>query len=231
MLKILILCKNNSTAKSILNKVISNIKELQLIGIANNENESLELIQKREPNLIISTNEKIINLIKTNYTTYTPGIILISKSKENNKDWYYRNLLILNYNLNFKKISNCILDFIQNNITYSKKQTLIELLSKIGFDLKLVGTTYLIDSILYVNTYKGAFSFEQLQRDIYSHVATINHTNIDRVKWSIARSINYMYNKQTQNTYRYAEKYFGLEYPQKPTPKLVINSIANILDM
>ena len=100
----------------------------------------------------------------------------------------------------------------------------------LGFNFKLAGTIYLCDSILYVSTYKGYYSFEQLKRDIYSYVADLNKTIPDRVKWAIARSINYMYEKHTKESYKVVEDYFGLKYPKRPTPKLVISLIANNLD-
>lgn len=231
MLKILVLCNQISTAKALINNVISNIRDLQLVGIANSSKEALKLIEKNEPNLIISTNENVISLIKENFKYYTPGIILISKPKDDLTDFYYKNLLHLHYALNFEKITNYIINYIDNNYFSSKRKKAQEILASIGFNFKLTGTVYLLDSILYANTYKGSYSFEKLKKDIYSHIAIINNTTIDRVKWSIARSINYMYQKHTKTTYANAEKYFGIEYPSRPTPKQVISSIASILDL
>lgn len=231
MLKVLILCKNISTAKSITNNIVSNIKELQLVGIANNQKEILELLEKCKPDLVISTSLEIIQVIKKNFSHYTPGIILIIRKEETPDNFYYKNVLNLNINLSFEKMCNRILDFIPHDGSHSKKEKATNLLSKLGFDFKLVGTSYLLDSILYANTYKGSYSLEQLKRDIYSYVAKTNSTTVDRVIWSIARSFNYMYKRHTKESYQIIEKYLGLPYPVKPTPKLVINYIANNLDI
>lgn len=230
MVKILILCRKNATAKSLLNYVISNISVLRLIGIANTEEEALNLIEGHKPNLIISSDKKILLLVKRNFKHYTPGIILLSKNIEE-PQFFYKNLLILQYNLDFEIMIRKISDFITNNFNLSKKHQVTKILSEIGFDIKLTGTMYLIDSILYTNTYKGGYSFEQLERDIYSYVAQKNNSTQKRVKWAIERSINYMYKKHDEKSYINVEKYFALEYPQKPTPKLVINSIANFINM
>ena len=122
-----------------------------------------------------------------------------------------------------------ILKFLKGN-SFSQKEKAAKILSYLGFDFKLSGTIYLLDSILYAHTYKGSYSFEKLERDIYSYVANLNSTSVDRVKWSVFRTINYMYSKHTDESYKIVEKYFNLEYKSKPTPKLVISLIANNLD-
>ena len=124
-----------------------------------------------------------------------------------------------------------ILLFIKNTVGLSRREKAATMLVNLGFDFKLNGTVYLLDSILYAHTYKGAFSFEQLRRDVYSYVAQLNNTTIDRVKWSISRSINYMYKRHTKSSYAIVEKYLKVEFPIKPTPKLIVSIIANTLDL
>lgn len=229
MLKILIICKSFSTSKKITNKILCNINELQISGIANNLIEAKELLEKTETDFIITTISNIVELLEENLVSNIPRIILISKST-NVSFSDSRKLLELSYNLNFQEMSKHILTFIRTDLNDSKKEQATEILSKLGFDFKLSGTLYLLDSILYANKCKGSYSFEKLKRDIYSHVAKQNNTDVNIIKWSIARSINYMCQKHTEETYEIIEKYFGIKYPKKPTPKLVINLIANILD-
>lgn len=231
MIKSLIICKNNSTAKSIVNFVISNISDLRLIGIANNLEEGVKILKKNNPTLIFTTNDAIIKYLNQENDSLSPGIILISKQDENNPVFYKNNLLLhIDYSENFKIISEETYTFIERNYTSQKRKKAKELLTNVGFDFKLSGTIFLLDAILYISSFKGAYYFEHLKTDIYPYIARINNTTPDIIKWSISRAINYMYEKHTKETYSYAEKYFCIEYPKKPTPKLVISSLANILE-
>lgn len=230
MIKILILCKKSETSKSLVNYVISKISILRLVGIANTQTEALKILEEQKPNLIISTDKNILLLVKHNFKHYTPGIILLSKKLEE-PQFFYRSLLILQYNLNFDIMVRKIRNFITDNFSVSKKEQIRKILSEIGFNLKLSGTMYLIDSVLYTNTYRSGYSFEKLEKDIYSYIAQKNNSTPKRVKWAIERAINYMYQKQTEDTYYYIEKYFAIEYPQKPTAKLIINTLASIINL
>ncbi len=228
MLKVLIACKNLSTVKTIINKILSEQKNLQLIGISNSLAETKEIIFKSEPDIVFTTDSHIITFLENNVNFYTPKIVLFSK----NEPFYTddRIMLILNYSMSFKEMCKHISSFIQQNVTDSKRELATNMLNELGFNFKLTGTVYLLDSILYASTYKGSYSFEQLKRDVYSYVAKQNNTNEDRVKWSITRSVNVMYDHLNRESYHVVEKYFGLKYPKRPTPKLVISVIANSLD-
>lgn len=229
MLKVLIVCKENQTAKKIINKILINIDNLRILGITNTLDETKDLLIKIEPDLIVTTNIHVIDMIKQNLFPNEPNIVLISKSKRTGRS--PKNTLILDYSLSFSELSKKIFMYIQKNITHSQKEKAIELLTKFGFDFKLSGTVYLLDAIMYARTYKGSYSFEQLSRDIYCHIAEINNTTVDRVKWSIARSINYMHRKHTKESYIHVERYFNITYPERPTPKLIIGLMSNNLDL
>lgn len=228
MLKILIISKNLKVAKTVINKIIYNIDNLKIIGIANNFAEAEYFLKESQPELIITTETDIADFVKEKFLNYFPGIVFILKST--NIDINYKNKLILNRRQAIPLIQKNILLFIRNTITLSRKEKAATILANLGFDFKLNGTVYLLDSILYAHTYKGSFSFEQLQRDVYSYVAKINNTTVNRVKWSISRSINYMYKRHTKSSYKIVEKYLKVEFPIKPTPKLIVSIIANTLD-
>jgi len=230
MVKILILCDKLTTAKTLTNKIIAGISDLQLIGITNTLKEALEVLDFYKPDLIISTNDKIINLIKKTYSHYTPAIVLLSKL-DPNTNFYYKNCIILNPDIGIQNLSGFIFNYIQSTIKQSKKKNAINILTTLGFDFKHTGTIYLLDAVLYANTYKNSYSYEQYQKEIYNHVAKLNNTYFDKVNWAITRAINYMYKKHSRESYRILEKYLGLEYPEKPTPKLVVNAVATLLDI
>ncbi len=228
MLKLMLLCNTLGTSQKIINKIICNIENIRLIGISTTLDEAQSIIQKSDPDLIVTTNLKIFELIKEKFITYSPGVILISNSKVKH-DISYKNFIILDYRESFASITEIITDFVKENLKTSKKEKTIKILSHVGFSFKLSGTNYLLDSILYANSYKGSYSFETLFYDIYSQVAELNNTNSNIVKWAIERSINYLYGSATNETLQKIEKYFGIKYPERITPKFTINFIANKL--
>lgn len=228
MLNVLIVCKENETAKKIVNKLVVTNEKLKIIGIGNTLAEAETLVKNIQPDLIITTNKNIMNLVKRKFIAHQPGVVLISKDvKSSNTSG---GLLTLGYTLSFNEMSKKISIFIRKNLLLSQKEEVMDILSKFGFDFKLSGSVYLLESIVYARTYKGTYSFEQLAKDIYSHVAENNNTTVDRVKWSIERSIKYMYKRHTKASYEYVEKYFNIKYPEKLTPKLVINFVTNNLE-
>lgn len=227
MLNLLIFCKKFETIKSIINKIIPNLNNVRIIGIANTLKESENILKETQPDLIITFSKEIISTITQNFINYYPKIILLSKLKYITQD--YNNLIIVDSSKKIETITYEICKFIKANQS-TQREKAINTLSKLGFDFKLSGTVYLLDSILYAHTYKGSYSFENLERDIYSHVAKINSTTLDRVKWSVNRAIKYMYNKHTSKSYKIIENYFYLKFPSKPTAKLIISLIANNLD-
>ena len=229
MIKVLIMSKQVNTCKQILNQAINQIDGLRLIGIVNSLKEANLVLKEIEPELIITTEISIISLLKSYFITYSPYIIVLSNTKK--VGYKNNNLLYLSTNLNYSELSYEIYNFINTTIISSYREKIIKTLIKLKFNFNLSGTVYILESALYVHSYKGSYSFEKLKRDIYSYVAKIYGTNIDRVKWSISRSINYMYNNHTKESYKIVEDYFGTPYPSKPTPKLVISLIASKLSL
>ncbi len=228
MLKLMLLCNTLGTSQKIINKVVSKIENIRLVGIATTIDEAQNIIKEADPDLVITTNEKIFQVIQERFIIYSPGVVLISNSKVKH-DISYKNYIIIDYRESFSCITEKITDFVKENIKASKKDKAIKILSNIGFSFKLSGTNYLLDSILYANSYKGSYSFETVFYDIYSHVAELNNTTSKVVKWAIERSILYLYGSATDETLKKIEKYFGVTYPDKITAKFTINFIANKL--
>lgn len=228
MLKLMLLCNTLSTSQKITNKIISNIENIRLIGIATNLEEAQGIMKETDPDLIVTTNLKIFELIQEKFIISSPGVILISNSKVNH-DISYKNYILFDYRESFSTITEKLSEFVKENLKTSKKEKAIKILSHVGFSFKLSGTNYLLDSILYANSYKGSYSFETLFYDVYSHVAELNNTNSNVVKWAIERSINYLYGSASKDTIKKIDKYFGVTFPEKITPKFTINFIANKL--
>lgn len=230
MLKILIVCKNNSTAKNIVNNVISKIPDLRLIGVANTIPEGKYFIEKHEPNLIITTSQNFLKFLNEYNYYYTPGVVFISQQgTDSNIQYKIKKLfLFITPQENFRMIHSKTLKFIAKNYTTSKKDELREIIKDIGFDFKLTGTVFLLDTLIYITTFQNAQYFENLISDIYPFVARKHRTTPQIVKWSIERTIKYLYQKHEKETFEIIEDYFGIKAPEKITPKTLIASIIEI---
>lgn len=225
MIKALIICNNFEVIKRLINKILYKIENLKIIGIVNSLDLETEALEK-EVNLVITNNKSTVSTILKNKNLDSIRIIFISFS--NIKFFDNKNILEINYLAPNNTISNSLSYFINTSFNNSSKQKVIRILKHLGFDFKLVGTLYLVDSIIYIHSFKG-FSFETLQRDIYPYIANLNNTSVNRIKWSIERTIKYLYIKKTDETINSIYHYFGIKYPDKLTPKLIINFIANNL--
>ncbi len=229
MLKILIITNRTEIAKKIINNILISIDDIKVMGIANTFEEAKNLIPKFTVDLIITTEANIHTFIKNNFFSYKPKVIIFSKSKIISS--YPKNTLVINNNLSFLEISKMISLFISTKIIKTKREKVIDLLIKFGFDFKLSGTNYLLDSIMSTINYNKSFGFERVIKDIYSEVGKANNIDGDIVKWAIARSINYMYSRHTKESYIFVENYFNIKYPEKPTPKTIITLISNNLNL
>ncbi len=230
MINVLILCSDNLTVKNLVNNVISKIPDLRLNGIANTLEEGSYFVNKYEPILVISTNCELLECLRDTHYTYKPGIILIAKSSEDFKRNYRFKEMFLNIKTedNYKLIFDKILNFMAKNYVALKKENIKEFLITLGFDFKLSGPSFLVDCIIYIINYRDSKTFESLTNDIYPYVAKKNKTNPQIIKWSIERSINYLYNKP--ETFEVVEKYLGIKYPEKLTPKTLITLIISLFE-
>lgn len=224
MINILILCGNTELLKNIANSIIFMNQNLRLCGISNNIEESKKLILQTKPDFVITTNKEIIPILLKTFPTNTPKALFISKSKKQSSN----NVIYIDGNVGIPGIYSKISDIFKENIKDSKKELVTNLLIDFGFDFKISGTSFLLDAILYKDTYIGDFCLEKLV-DLYAHIARIHGTSLNKVTWAINRSVEYMYEKHTPKSYENIEKYFRLKYPEKVTPKLVINLVANNL--
>ena len=231
MIKILIVCKNDTTAKIILNNVISQIPTLRLVGIANTLKESTYFIEKSEPNLIMTTEQSFIDHLNDYNTYYTPGLIFISNPDSDPTIEYKqkKSFLYIPTDDNYRMILARTLKFIAKNINVSKKYEIKEILENIGFNFRLSGTIFLLDSLTYIKSYEGAEYFENLSTDVYPFVARKHNTTPQNVKWSIERSLKYLYQRNESKTHEVIEEYFGIKAPEKITPKVLITSIIDLL--
>lgn len=225
MINVLIICNNFVMTKKIINNMLCKIENLKIIGIFDNLDLKTEILEK-EANLVITNNKELINTILNNKNLNSLKIVSISFTDL--KYFNSKNILEINYFALNDIITSSLKTFISTSFNDPSKQKITKILKNIGFDFNLAGTLFLIDSIVYIHSFKG-FSFDTLHRDIYPYVANLNNTTIEKVKWSIERCIKYLYLKSGDTTYTVIYNYFGIKYPDKLTPKLLINLISNSL--
>ncbi len=94
----------------------------------------------------------------------------------------------------------------------------------LGYNFKLRGTQYLLESITYIYIKNDMTLLENLEKNVYRYIAEKNDKKILNIKTSIIKATNYVYNYQDEKK---IYEYFSIEI--KITPKLVISTILNNL--
>ena len=68
MLKLMLLCNTLGTSQKIINKVVSKIENIRLVGIVTTIDEAQNIIKEADPDLVITTNEKIFQVIQERFS-------------------------------------------------------------------------------------------------------------------------------------------------------------------
>ena len=199
MFKLIFFNQNLNSVKKLYNNIFGSFKNLQLVGIASNENELKELNKNFSANMIvINSNDISSNHIKNlleNFKVISPNKFTIFISK---------NLEIPDLK---RKLSNFFAKIDENII--SKK--VYNLLINSNFNFKLNGTTYLLHSIVYSYINSDKKVVNNLEKNVYPHIAKKFQVSTSNIKWSIIRSINNYYDTNS------------LGLIEKPTPKTLIS--------
>lgn len=104
------------------------------------------------------------------------------------------------------------------------KKKIMNQLLLIGYNLKLKGTMYLLESILYICKRKQIELVDNLEHNVYKYVADIIGKTVTNIKTNIIKSTNYVYKYQKE---KILYEYFSSDI--KITPKLVISTVVNKL--
>lgn len=94
----------------------------------------------------------------------------------------------------------------------------------LGYNFKLKGTQYLLETIKYIYIKNDMSLLENLEKNVYKYIAENNGKKVLNIKTSIIKATNYVYNYQDEKK---IYEYFSIEI--KITPKLVISTILNKL--
>lgn len=244
MLNILIADDNIYYAKTLINYIMADNEEMRLVNISTNGQEVLESIRSEHIDLVIldlkmpimSGHEVIANIKKLNLS-YKPIIIVVS-GEESYMQKNIDNCMIacsINKLSGLDAIKKIILETIQettkyNNIDKIKDKILSELLS-LGFSIKHNGTKYLLEAITLA--YEDGKQKEDnekyadnLEHYLYKRIAHNHAKSVGNIKGNITKAANYMYTECEQSKLL---KYFSFSHDEKPTPKIIINTILSKL--
>lgn len=105
-------------------------------------------------------------------------------------------------------------------------QKVINELLILGYNFKLKGTQYLLDSIIYVYSNKNEEMLENLEKNVYKYISLKNNKTVLNIKTNIINSTNYVYDYQNSEI---LFRYFSSNV--KITPKLVIATVLKKIHM
>lgn len=221
MIKALIADDNLYFTKEIINTVLSKVPELKVIYLSTTGKETLEMLSKKKFDLVI-LDLKMSNLNGIDVLDRLEGLNLLKNPKflvvtgdmqlanEVRKNVNVCNVISKTNSMDF--ISDRIIDTI-NDINYEKrfsdiKANIMSEVFKMGYDIKLIGTRYLIESIIFIYESNNSDLVNNLEQNVYKIIAYKHKKTISNIKTNIVKS--------TKSIYRNDDK---------STPKHVINSI------
>lgn len=224
MLKAIIFNQNIELTKKICNSIINELADIQLAGIATNQKELIYLVKKVQPDVLfinysIFSQTEYRNLIKD---IKQKIIFYISEKHYNNSN----NRLFISENTSTEEIIKSITRFISKENHEILRNQIIDILKAFPFDFKLVGTFYILETILYCYENKSDYVFENLERKVYPHVANICNCKSSNVKWAIVRSINAMNACKTECNRKFLADNFKVDISEKTTAKQLISTIV-----
>ena len=190
MYKIVIFNSNLDLIKKICNNVLNDFANIKLAGIANNKGELSLICNNLNSNIIIITyddyqNKEILNLIeKIQYK-----IILY---KGSNKFKNSSHILYLNIDNSEELYLQSLKNFLLNLNKKTVRQQVSKLLQDLNFDFKLLGTKYLLESIVYSYSHKDTYVCENLEKQVFPYVSKKYKVSTNNIKFSIIRSVNNM---------------------------------------
>ena len=103
------------------------------------------------------------------------------------------------------------------------------MLEKLHFDFKVLGTTYLIETILYCYENRADCVFDNLERNVYPHIAKKYNASLNKVKWDIIRTTEIMNTNVSLINQKHLPDTLKVNVFEKTTAKQLIGAIlANL---
>lgn len=226
--------------KKLINFLVnSNLQEIRLINFVSNEQDSLDIINSVDLDIILldinltNLSSLLSRISDVQRKKLKFSIIVISDAKTN---IHINNSMIYTYidkDTNFdniiKSINNLI---IQKGLSHYSHEIIIREkirveLKYIGYNLSYNGSRYLEETIF--ELYKNKESYvDNLSKDIYPIIAKKYDKSVNTIKCNIIRATDIMY---CECNIERLKSYFKFYADSKPKPKLVAFTILNKLDL
>jgi len=192
---------------------------MHIVSIISETNEFQNALQSSIVNTILLSYEDYKNEnIRTWVNQFSYRIIVCNKSHLEKSSKYTLFLEDAESSKIIKKLNSFINKISEKAINRKVRK----ILEKFNFDFKLIGTHYLLESIVYSYLTKDSYSFENLQKNIYPHIAKKYNTTVSSVKWSIIRSINNSKASYSKNDL----ENLPIDIKEKFTPKTIITLLV-----
>lgn len=190
MLKLVVLIEDLKNVKTLCNSIIRRIPSIQLLGTGTNMNEFNQLVDSVQPDLIMMDYSDFINSKYYITSEYKKSKIIFSNTKRPLRNSC--NTLCIWKNAPIEDTIAVISKFISKKDLELIRKEIIKILENFHFDFKILGTTYLIETILYCYENRADCVFDNLERNVYPYVAQKFHTSLNNVKWNIIRATEIM---------------------------------------
>lgn len=202
--------------REIINEAKNETMDLKIEYISINAKETLEILLQKQFDLIflnkkiLEKNErKILARISFLNTVKQPKIIVMSEEDD------------IDYELkNSKYISNIIyksdtkeelinkIKLVTDDINYKTniadaKTKILSEISNLGYNIKLVGTKYLYEAIMYIYESNNFALMDNLEQNVYKVLACKYNKSIINIKTNIVKSTRAMYGEENRYTPKY----------------------------
>ena len=214
MIKVLIISKDFTYCKNIINTILCRFNNIQIKYILENINEAIYIVYKKQIDLLLidlsiteqyylKTFIKLENLCRDRKIILIP---IINKSDIELENLYKNIQLIIkksNENIRNKDISSVF----RNELT------------KLGFNFKYKGTIYMLEALMYI--YRNNIDLlDNLEKCVYKSIAFNKHKTEQNIKTNIVKATNLSYLYQDKQVFK---DYFFSDL--KPTPKVILSTI------
>lgn len=244
MFNVLIINNDFNYSKKLINYLSKNNPKVRIVGIATNTGEALHCLSSEDYSIdiiIVKMSNSISNdlfhkLKQNDINKYNKSFIVISDeiTKDISKLYnFYLYSYIQNSN-NFNIILNCLNTLIKlielNRKTIQKK--ILKELHYLNFNDKLVGTKYLLETILLIAQNQPIYSYN-LKGYIYPIIASRHNKTVHNIKCNINNAtviMNCECKKQIIMEYfKFSD--FKAEAKPKQVIDTILNKITNIEDI
>lgn len=226
MLKILILTSDMESLKTLCNTILNRVESIQICGISTNIEEFISLGEKLSPDIIYMNASDYMQSKFHSKTNLAKHKIIYCNTATNFKN--SPNKLLIPRHSSINQMTDLIKEFVEKHDLIRLRNVVIKLLEELNFDFKILGTTYLLETILYCYENRADYVFDNLEKNVYPQIAKKYNTTSNKVKWSITRAINSM------NTFTFSQNHLSanskVDVYEKTTAKQLITSLVTKLN-